>query len=231
LNAWRRDALVAVGLLLALLAWEAFRLDLSVMRRFGTAQGFAWRDAWLTSRLLHDGGRWTAGLVFVGLLLDAVRPGLDGSSRGRRLWGLLATLVCLVAVPALKRLSATSCPWDLSEFGGVAGYVPHWLPVLTDGGPGHCFPSGHAVAAFAFFGPCFAWRADRPLAARTWLAAVCAAGLLFGGVQVLRGAHYPSHVMWSAWLCWVMCALIAGPQSEPADAGRTRESPQQRKTP
>ena len=27
-------------------------------------------------------------------------------------------------------------------------------------------------------------------------------GTLFGGVQVARGAHFVSHVLWSAWMAW-----------------------------
>ena len=34
------------------------------------------------------------------------------------------------------------------------------------------------------------------------------AGLLFGGAQTLRGAHYPSHSLWTAWLCWTLSATL-----------------------
>lgn len=205
-TAWRRDAAAATIAAAMLLAWDASGLDLVVVRWFGNAHGFAWRDAWLTSTLLHDGGRWAAGALFGALLLDVWRPIVRGPSRAQRLNGLLATVACLLAVPALKQASATSCPWHLAEFGGVAAHVPHWSLGVADGGPGRCFPSGHAVAAFAFFGPCFALRADRPSLAGGWLATVCTAGSVFGAVQIARGAHYPSHVLWSAWLCWVICA-------------------------
>jgi membrane-associated PAP2 superfamily phosphatase len=29
-------------------------------------------------------------------------------------------------------------------------------------------------------------------------------GLLFGLVQTLRGAHYPSHTLWTGWICWAV---------------------------
>ena len=38
---------------------------------------------------------------------------------------------------------------------------------MADGGGGRCFPSGHAVAAFAFFGLFFFWRDFNPARART----------------------------------------------------------------
>jgi membrane-associated PAP2 superfamily phosphatase len=38
---------------------------------------------------------------------------------------------------------------------------------------------------------------------------VCVAGALFGWAQLARGAHFASHTMWSAWLCWTLCAVAA----------------------
>jgi membrane-associated PAP2 superfamily phosphatase len=35
------------------------------------------------------------------------------------------------------------------------------------------------------------------------LLGVLAFGSLFAWAQMARGAHYPSHSLWSAWLCWV----------------------------
>lgn len=84
--------------------------------------------------------------------------------------------------------------------------MSHWQWGLADGGPGHCFPAGHAVAAYAFLGMYFLWRGHDVSRARAWLLAVLAVGALFGFGQLVRGAHYPSHTLWSAWICWVICA-------------------------
>jgi membrane-associated PAP2 superfamily phosphatase len=63
------------------------------------------------------------------------------------------------------------------------------------------------VAAFAFFGLHFFWRDFNPRKARLWLAAVLLLGAAYGTAQLVRGAHYPSHTLWSAWLCWTVSAL------------------------
>jgi membrane-associated PAP2 superfamily phosphatase len=110
-------------------------------------------------------------------------------------------------VPALKQLSRTSCPWDLAAFGGVASYVPHWYFGVSDGGPGHCFPSGHAASAFSFLPGWFVLRHHRPRLARWCLAGIITLGLLLGGGQLVRGAHYVSHTLWTAWICWACCVL------------------------
>lgn len=204
-----RDVAVSLLALVALLGWEFSGLDRVVSGWFGGAGGFVWRDAWLTSTLLHDGGRIAAWALLVFMAVDALHPLWPGPSRAERRRWLGVTVACLLLVPALKRASRTSCPWDLTPFGGIAAYVPHWRFGVVDGGPGHCFPSGHAVAAFAFFSGYFLWRDYRSNAARRGLAAVCLAGGAFGAVQVVRGAHFVSHVLWSAWICWVACALAA----------------------
>lgn len=205
----RRDVWITFGALMALVLWEFSGLDLALTRWIATPQGFAWRDSLLTSGLLHKGGRALGWVMLALLIWDAARPFSAGPSRSERMRSIGVVLAGLLLVPLIKRYSATSCPWDLAEFGGQAAYVPHWLIGLTDGGPGHCFPSGHAVAAFAFFGVYFLWRQHRPPVARLMLLAVLALGLLYGLGQWLRGAHFVSHTLWSAWLCWAIAALAA----------------------
>jgi len=200
----RRDLSITLLALAAVVAWDHSGLDLAVTRLFGDAGGFALRNAWWTERVLHDGARWMSWAVLGALLFNIARPGFEGPDRQERIAWVLVTLACVIAVPALKRISATSCPWDLQLFGGTAAYVPHWLPGLTDGGPGHCFPSGHAVSAFGFMSGYFILRRHDPSVARLWLAAVLVSGVVLGAVQTVRGAHYASHTLWTAWLCWTL---------------------------
>ncbi|HEY6355102.1 MAG TPA: phosphatase PAP2 family protein [Burkholderiaceae bacterium] len=203
------DLTVALLGLLLLLAWDATGLDLVLTRAYGTPSGFPWRDAWVTRALLHDGGRAAAWCVMALVAGRALVPGVRDPQRAERWYWIGVAVLCLVVVPTIKQLSHTSCPWDLAEFGGVAAYVPHWQLGTYDGGPGHCFPSGHAVAAFGFLAVYFGWRDHQPWLARLSLASICIAGVLFGWAQLARGAHYVSHTLWSAWLCWVVCSLAA----------------------
>ena len=202
------DLRITLIALAALVLWEWFGGDLPAAHVYGTATGFALRDAWLTSTLAHAGGRILGWCVLAFLVVDAWRQWLPGPVRAERMRWLVATIVCLLFIPLIKRYSQTSCPWDLAEFGGTAHYAPHWLRGVVDGGPGHCFPSGHAVAAFAFFSGYFLLRRHTPTLARTWLGAVLMLGFAFGWAQLARGAHYPSHTLWSAWLCWAVCVAI-----------------------
>jgi membrane-associated PAP2 superfamily phosphatase len=198
--------LAAAGLLFA---WDASALDLAVMRRLGGPDGFVWRDAFATRVVLHDGGRIVAALLLGWLVVGVRKPTgpLKQVPRAERIWCLAACITCLIGISLLKRASLTSCPWSLAEFGGVARYVSHWAWGVADGGGGSCFPSGHASSAFGFMPivPVL-WRRVRR-AAWWWIAALALFGVAIGTGQVLRGAHYPSHVAWTAWYCAVFTAL------------------------
>ncbi|WP_088386050.1 phosphatase PAP2 family protein [Roseateles aquatilis] len=224
----RTGRAIAVALLgLAVLAlWDLAGWDLAVVRLFGRVDGFALREYWLTSGVLHVGGRWVATGLAVVLLVNAVRPLWPGLTRRER-WGAVAlTTISLLLIPMIKQGSTTSCPWDLAEFGGTARYVSHWSFGVLDGGPGHCFPSGHASSAFAFFSFYFMLRRAYPRQARAALTGVMMLGCLYGFAQLARGAHYPSHTMWTAWICWTL-AVAAAPFMSVAPAGPSAADPVQ----
>lgn len=205
----KRDIAVCLAALALMVGWEASGAVLAVASLYGGSTGFAWRGVWWAREVLHSGGRLLSGVALVAFVLHAAWPASNGPTRAQRLYWLGITVGCLLLVPAIKRFSRTTCPWDLAPFGGTASYVPHWAISLYDGGPGHCFPSGHAVAAIAFFGLYFLWREHSAAGARAALWAVLGSGALFGWTQIARGAHFPSHVMWSAWLCWAGCTVAA----------------------
>ncbi|WP_198970862.1 phosphatase PAP2 family protein [Xylophilus sp. ASV27] len=200
---------VTAASLAALLLWDASGLDLPLARWFGSAQGFALRDAWLFEQGLHRGARMLSWLLLAVLAAAVWRPVgvLRRIDRPARLQLVATSLLALLAVALLKSTSHTSCPWDLSMFGGSAPYVSHWAFGVADGGGGRCFPAGHASAGFAFIGGWFVLRRAQPRAAFRWLMASLAAGLLLGLSQQARGAHFMSHTLWTGWICWTTAWL------------------------
>jgi len=191
---------------LVLLAWDAVGLDLPISRLFGGPAGFPLRDDWLFERVLHDGVRTAAWALAAVLAIGLWRPLPIAPGLGRREIGawLIAALACAALIPALKHFNLTSCPWSLAEFGGTAMHVSHWRWGQGDGGPGQCFPAGHATAAFCFLPAWFVLRGRAPRAARVWLAATLVGGIILTMVQVVRGAHFVSHSLWTAWCCWAV---------------------------
>jgi membrane-associated PAP2 superfamily phosphatase len=205
----RRDLLAVLFGLAALCIWDASGFDIVLTRWYGTASGFPWMDHWFVSGVLHKAIRVPAWLLFGLLAVGIWKPvgPMRVVPRRERIWWLATTVGCVLLIPLLKRESATSCPWELAEFGGrVAQYVPHWHLFARDDGPGQCFPSGHASTALAFFPGWFALRGKARGAARVWLAVVLVSGAVFAWVQVMRGAHYLSHSLWTAWICWAVTA-------------------------
>jgi len=200
----------SLGSLLLLMLWDYSGLDLSLAHWFGSARGFPLQDHWLWRGLLHDDIRPLPWLLELGLLAAVVWPvgALRQLAPERRAQLALTTLLALLAISSIKLHSHTSCPWDLQQFGGVASHVSHWAWGVSDGGGGGCFPAGHASAGFAFLGGFFAFRHVLPATARRWLAGAMLAGFTLGLAQQVRGAHYMSHTLWTAWLCWATAALV-----------------------
>lgn len=209
----REFGALLLGLALITL-WDASPLDLWLAQRYGDAHGFAWDHHWLTYGVLHEGGKWLARLMVAWLVLSIWWPSGPARGLGReaRLWWLGTTLFNMALIAALKRASLTSCPAELIQFGGHSLYISHWSLGVPDGGPGHCFPSGHASSALAFLSGYFVLRgsavqpggahdAERARMARRWLLATVLMGAAYGWGQMMRGSHYFSHTLWTAWFC------------------------------
>ncbi len=208
-TAMRWLSVAALGLVV-LMAWDGIGWDLPLARLFGDARGFAHRNDWWLTRVLHDGARNASWVLTAWLAVMVVRPVgvMRRLSRHERIGLVLGVVASVVVMSLMKYTSTTSCPWDLQEFGGSARYVSHWHWGVSDGGGGHCFPAGHASAGFAYLGGWFWLRRTAPRAAAFWLAGAVVLGLFLGGVQQLRGAHYMSHTLWTAWLCWTVSGAV-----------------------
>lgn len=208
------------GVLLVLtLAWDASGADLSAMTWLGGPEGFVWRDHWWLSSVMHTGAKQFAVLIYLGVLAMTLWPrGIWRQlPRSQRLEIAMGITLSLMVVTAIKRISLTSCPWELQDFGGVASYVSHWSWGQADGGSGSCFPGGHASSAFAFLALSLPWltslNQDQQRLGRAMTGVIVLTGLVLGLAQTLRGAHYPSHTAWTALFCaataWANHALFA----------------------
>lgn len=186
---WQAAGLALAFLALWGLAQSGLDWRLSALAYSPEARGFPLRDAWLTAVVGHS------GLKHLSVVLWFALVGVALASRTWRREGLHAALgaaLAATAVSVLRGWSAQSCPWDLLEFGGSAP------------GAGRCLPSGHASSGFALFSIYFALRDAHPRLARWALVLAWTLGLLAGAVQVARGAHFASHVLWTAWISWAL---------------------------
>jgi membrane-associated PAP2 superfamily phosphatase len=124
--------------------------------------------------------------------------------RQELLFAAAAALAAAAIVSVLKHFSDHACPWDLAWFGGTATYRP-LLSAPADAAPIHgCFPAAHPLSGYAWLAAGLSLYPLAPRLARRWWSLAFALGTLFGAVQVARGAHFPSHVLWSAWAAWAV---------------------------
>ena len=209
-----RAQAVALLALLALLLWEALELDAPMVQMLIQNGQFPLQHHVVLESWLHD---WIKPVIwgFFALLCSQwIRPWgfFVDVPRGRLAFAVLSILFCLLVIAWLKKGSTVSCPWELREAGGLAQYVEHAWPWTTwsqaDGGSGKCFPGGHASSGFAWLGLYVALRDFDARRARWALICALSLGTLLGTVQLLRGAHYFSHALWTALICWYLCAAL-----------------------
>lgn len=203
---WRLPALISLAFLPLLVAWDFSGADMKIEAHWGGSAGFALRSNWWMEKILHEGARSIGWLFLLALVLSIWRPwgGLRTLATIDRV-GVFGSVLCaLLSVAIIKSFSQTSCPWDLQVFGGLAPYVSHWDFWQRDGGGGHCFPAGHASTGFAFMAAYFGLKQNKAPAALAWLLGALLVGFVLGISQQMRGAHFMSHTLWTAWLCWTV---------------------------
>jgi membrane-associated PAP2 superfamily phosphatase len=208
-------AVIAIALSLGL---GDGRVDLTIARWFfdDARQVVPLTEQWLLKTLLHDAARTAsavAALTLLGLTVASWatrQPRAVGAHRDALLFTSIATLVAAAIVGALKHFSSHACPWDLEVFGGSAAYHPLLGVHARTPDVAGCFPAAHPLSGYAWLAVGFAlYPTARRRAWQSWALALFF-GTLFGAVQIARGAHFLSHVLWSAWIVWgVNLALLA----------------------
>jgi membrane-associated PAP2 superfamily phosphatase len=193
-----------VCLSLLCLAWDLSGWDLPVSAWFANERGFALREHVIWGRGMYQLQRVLGWSVLAVLLWLTLRPRGPWTLLARReRWAMFATVLIVVSlIPVLKKMNATSCPWDLAQFGGAAKaqWVSHWNWGVFDSGARRCFPAGHASTALGFLAvPVFLLSVSRTWSKRLLLGVILA-GCWMGMTQVYRGAHFVSHSLWTAWI-------------------------------
>jgi membrane-associated PAP2 superfamily phosphatase len=93
------------------------------------------------------------------------------------------------------------------QFGGLEQARQFWFTAPADAGS--CFPGGHAAGGFALVAIYFAGMvAGNRRLERAGLVLVLLAGTSFSLVRIAQGAHFLSHNLWSAAICWALAALV-----------------------
>ncbi len=174
-------------------------------------RGFPLRHDFWTEIVLHDSAQTLIkGILVLTILFWLVSLFRKQLSSWRRVLGyiVLASLLSVGIVNAGKRLSNVDCPWDLQDFGGSRQYHDLFAGRTVGQPPGRCFPGGHSSSGFALLCLFFVARRRGYRHAGKVLSAVVLLGGVFAVDQWARGAHFPSHDITTAYLCWLVALLL-----------------------
>ncbi len=114
-----------------------------------------------------------------------------------------AFLFCMTFIPSvvslLKHTSHIHCPYDLVDYGGTTPFrsLLDWNTYSSfylQYGNGNCFPGGHASGGYAFMSSYFVLPEKYK---KIGIAIGLLMGTYMGAYQLLRGAHFMSHILFT----------------------------------
>lgn len=218
---WRFLVFPVVALVSTFLFLDLTGLDLLVAHLWYQAEGGSWalKDNFWTSTVLHNGARSVNQLLILSLLAWYIGQNIkarwwvtpdDGRRFATRMLGLLLSslLLSIGLISLLKRLVPMDCPWDLQQFGGIQPLISLWQHRPAEMPNTQCFPAGHASSGYAWLALYFYFLYTRPWLRKVGMAIGIFAGITLGLVQQARGAHFLSHDIVTALICYVVPAFI-----------------------
>jgi len=161
--------------------------------------------------VMHAGLKWLMVVIALGCLAASVLGGSavkSGAYKKPLLWVFAGMVFSTSVVAILKRYNQHGCPWDIDVYGGNLPLFDLFASLPAGAEAGHCFPAGHPSGGFALMAFYFAFMHSRPRLARNMLWVGVTTGLLMGFAQMMRGAHFLSHVLWSGWVVWASLLLL-----------------------
>lgn len=195
--------LIIAAVMLCILFPIGGALDHQIIMPWVNADGvFPYRENWWLTTIAHNAVKYVIIAIVVVMLYQFIASFYNKSYRGFR-WAtgytLIAMLLSTSLVGLLKSHSTHACPWNLAQHGSNGVF---WLEHTLKAGK--CFPGGHSSAGFALIALFFAHRLQAPKRAWFYLLAAVTLGFAMGWAQMMRGAHFMSHNLWTLWVTWAV---------------------------
>lgn len=197
-----KQGLILLGCFILLQFWFPIggQLDLMLIQPWTGLHGqFPWRYDWFLEKLNH---KYVKNLLilcdvsFLALWLASFKIERLHAQRWQYAYLFWILILSTSVVGILKSQSGHACPWNMTQ-ATTTGFL--WNFNLSHG---HCFPGGHAATGFALMTGFFAFRRTAPKRAYFYLVAGLILGFAMGWAQMMRGAHFLSHNLWTAWVVW-----------------------------
>jgi membrane-associated PAP2 superfamily phosphatase len=203
--------LAGIGLLLV---FELTNLDIWINNFFYNNQlkEFSLREDPFMTRFMHHGLKNAMYVFGIASILFGIWLLKNKNTLLLKKHVVLAS-VGVIFIPALvvslKHLTNKHCPWSLDIYGGQIPYTGLFETHLSHLVAGQCFPAGHAAGGFMWFSWAIALWFIYPKLAKVIFTMAMILGLILGISRMIQGAHFLSHVLWTAWLAWASSLLLA----------------------
>ena len=176
---------------------------------------FPWRNTWFATTVMHDWAKYLiisfGLLLFITTLSDAIYPirKISPLARAQLRVVTLTMILAPLTVAILKHASNIHCPWSIDRYGGnqLLLKLLDWTP--PGWSAGQCFPAGHASTGMWLVALAAFWLPHHPRRALLAFLGGGSVGLALGWVQQMRGAHFLTHTLATAWISSaILFALI-----------------------
>lgn len=202
--------------LLLVFIYPATGIDASLLSPYFDAEAmrFPYKHHYVFEKVMHAYLKFFLIFIalctlFLALGLNKIKPFRDylGAYQKQFCAVFVGMLLSTTVVAFLKSMSVHGCPNDLLMYGGKLPLLALFADLPQGVAPGHCFPGGHASGGFALMAFYFGFRQQKPKFAYTMLLISILLGFVMGWAQMMRGEHFLSHNLWSAWWVWLVCLL------------------------
>ena len=199
-----------VSALFLLLIYPKTGLDQRLIAPYFNAinHQFALKHSWFLESVMHSGLKYALIALAISTLLASIIGNIYAplkAYQSRLFWVFIVMLISTTAISILKSYSIHGCPSNLIPYGGHLPYLQMFDALPNGVAMGKCFPGGHASGGFALMAFYFAFSDAQPRFAKSMLMLALILGFVMGWTQMMRGEHFLSHNLWSAWLVWATC--------------------------
>lgn len=181
-------------------------VDLNLIQPWMSPHGeFFLKNNWYLDSLNHQYAKQLLIIVyisFLGLWIATFKSKKLRPMRATYLYLFLMVILSTCVIGILKSQSDHACPWDMVVPIGQS-YTWNFNQIA-----GHCFPGGHASTGFALMVGYFVYQAKNHPRAIFYLIAAIILGFGMGWAQMMRGAHFLSHNLWTGWIIWLINVMV-----------------------
>ncbi len=182
------------------------KIDMYLIQPWIDATGhFPYRDHWVLKKINHGIIKDIIIVIYTVIFITWCASFKVEKLKAKRWYlGYLfwVSIIAAGAIGIIKSHSAHACPWNMT--------VPTTTGFEWDfsAKKGHCFPGGHAATGFMIMTGFFVFRLSNKKLAYICLFAGIILGLVMGWGQMMRGAHFFSHNIWTAWVIWCVNTIF-----------------------